>query len=341
MTRSGRRTGQQAGLAQQYRAGLLRLRPQPLFLRAPFPLAFGLPSGHPLPRFRSPAIPFLPQFPAAGLRRGVAGNGLRLRDQGFGVISGDGHARLSGQCDTLLRVVSERGVYVITERGKHVLSTHPERVDNKVLEQFAEFLEFKSRRREKGEPVGTHGEPQAASVASLSPTEAITRLLSDADDAVAAELLDRVLAQPPAFLERLSLRLLQAMGYGGKEALLTHTGKPGDAGLDGIVRQDALGLDLVGVQAKRYDRDSAVQRPEMQAFAGALQGAQTSRGVFVTTGRFSNGARQFAEQVPLRLVLIDGTELTRLMVRYDVGVTVKETYQLKSVDDDFFDDGEL
>jgi restriction system protein len=235
----------------------------------------------------------------------------------------------------------KRGLYVITERGRHVLSTHPERVDNKVLEQFPEFLEFKSRRSEKGEPVGTHGEPQAPSVASLSPTEAITRLVSDADDAVAAELLDRVLAQPPAFLEWLSLRLLQAMGYGGKEALLTHTGKPGDAGLDGIVRQDALGLDLVGVQAKRYDRDSAVQRPEMQAFVGALQGAQTSRGVFVTTGRFSSGARLFAEQVPIRLVLIDGTELTRLMVRYDVGVSVKETYQLKSVDDDFFDDSEL
>jgi restriction system protein len=113
------------------------------------------------------------------------------------------------------------------------------------------------------------------------------------------------------------------MGYGGKEALLTHTGRPGDAGLDGIIRQDALGLDQVGVQAKRYDRESAVQRPEMQAFVGALQGAQTTRGVFVTTGRFSSGARQFADQVAMRLVLIDGTELTRLMVRSDVGVAVR------------------
>jgi restriction system protein len=131
------------------------------------------------------------------------------------------------------------------------------------------------------------------------------------------------------------------MAYGGKEALLTHTGKPGDAGLDGIIRQDALGLDLVGVQAKRYDRDSAVQRPEMQAFVGALQGAQTSRGVFVTTGRFSSGAaRLFADQVAMRLVLIDGTELTRLMVRYDVGVTAKGTCQLRSVDHDFFEDSE-
>jgi restriction system protein len=234
----------------------------------------------------------------------------------------------------------KRGVYVISERGRQVLQANPQRVDNKVLQQFPEFLEFKSRRNERGEPVGTHDDAQSASVADLSPTEAIERLILDADDAVAAELLDRVLAQPPAFLERLSLRLLQAMGYGGKEALLTHTGKPGDAGLDGIIRQDALGLDLVGVQAKRYDRDSAVQRPEMQAFVGALQGAQTSRGVFVTTGRFSSGARLFADQVAMRLVLIDGTELTRLMVRYDVGVTAKETYQLKSVDDDFFEDSE-
>ena len=221
-----------------------------------------------------------------------------------------------------------------------VLQSHPNRVDGKVLEQFPEFLEFKNRRSEKGEPVGTHDEPPSVNVAALSPTEAIERLVSDADDAVAAELLDRVLAQPPAFLERLSLRLLQAMGYGGREAILTHTGKPGDAGLDGIIRQDALGIDLVGVQAKRYDRGSSVQRPQMQAFVGALQGAQTSRGVFVTTARFSSGARQFADQVAMRLILIDGTELTRLMVRYDVGVAVKETYQLKSVDDDFFDDSE-
>ncbi|MPZ71559.1 MAG: restriction endonuclease, partial [Actinobacteria bacterium] len=110
-----------------------------------------------------------------------------------------------------------------------------------------------------------------------------------------SSLLSR--AQPPVFLERLALRLLAAMGYGGREALTEHTGKPGDSGLDGLVRQDALGLELVGVQAKRYDKGATVNRPEIQAFVGALQGAQTSRGVFVTTGRFSPGARKFAESV--------------------------------------------
>lgn len=155
---------------------------------------------------------------------------------------------------------------------------------------------------------------------------------------MAAELLERILAQPPAFLERLSLRLLKAMGYGGRESLLDHVGKPGDAGLDGLVRQDALGLDLVGVQAKRYDKDLTVNRPEVQGFVGALQGAQTSRGVFLTTGRFSVGARQFAEGVPMRLVLIDGRELTRLMVRYNVGVSIRETFDLKQVDEEFFEE---
>ena len=106
----------------------------------------------------------------------------------------------------------------------------------------------------------------------------------------------------------------------------------------GSVRQDALGLDFVGVQAKRYERDASVQRPELQAFVGALQGAQTSRGVFVTTARFSPGAREFAEQVAMRLVLIDGAELTRLMVRYNVGVTVRQVYEVKAVDEEFFEE---
>ncbi len=130
----------------------------------------------------------------------------------------------------------------------------------------------------------------------------------------------------------------EQMGYGGRESLLEHTGRSGDAGLDGLVRQDALGLELVGVQAKRYDKDATVGRPELQAFVGALQGAQTTRGVFVTTARFSAGARHFADGVAMRLVLLDGAELTRLMVRYNVGVSVRETFDLKQVDEEFFDD---
>ena len=162
--------------------------------------------------------------------------------------------------------------------------------------------------------------------------------MEDSYDTLATQLLDRILLQPPTFLETLALKLLRAMGYGGRESLLEHTGKPGDSGLDGVVRQDALGLDLVGVQAKRYDKDSTVGRPDIQAFVGALQGAQTSRGVFVTTGKFSTGAKQFAENVAMRLRLIDGMELTKLMVRYNVGVQVRETFDLKQIDEETFEE---
>jgi restriction system protein len=228
-----------------------------------------------------------------------------------------------------------RAQYMLTEAGREVLRKHPDRVDMSVLSGFADYREFRTPRTLPK----TDTSAAVATVADeLSPSEAIGSLVQQADDALASELLDRVLQQPPAFLERLALRLLRAMGYGGRESLLEHTGKSGDAGLDGLVRQDALGLDLVGVQAKRYDKAATVQRPELQAFVGALQGAQTSRGVFVTTGRFSAGARQFAEGVAMRLVLLDGLELARLMVRYNVGVSVRETFDLKQIEEEFFED---
>lgn len=228
----------------------------------------------------------------------------------------------------------ERGRFVLSERGKKVLQDNPERVDMAVLQQFPEYQEFRARRREKHDD----GKPVTIPTDEVSPSEAIGRLVEDSYDSLAAELLDRILAQPPVFLETLSLKLLGKMGYGGKESLLEHTGKPGDSGLDGLVRQDALGLDLVGVQAKRFDKDSAVGRPDIQAFVGALQGAQTSRGVFVTTGKFSPGAKQFAENVAMRLRLIDGKELTKLMVRYNVGVQVRETFDLKQIDEEEFEE---
>jgi restriction system protein len=227
----------------------------------------------------------------------------------------------------------ERGRYVLSERGKKVLQEHPERLDMTVLLQFPEYQDFRTRKSEK------HAEKSVSIVSDeLSPSEAVGAIVEDSYDTLAAELLDRILAQPPIFLETLSLKLLRAMGYGGRESLLEHTGKPGDSGLDGVVRQDALGLDLVGVQAKRYDKDNTVSRPDIQAFVGALQGAQTTRGVFVTTGKFSPGALQFAENVAMRLRLIDGKELTKLMVRYNVGVQVRETFELKQIDEESFEE---
>jgi restriction system protein len=226
----------------------------------------------------------------------------------------------------------QRGRYLLSDRGKTVLQQHPVRVDMSVLAQFPEYQDFRSRKSEKQPDEST----QIVSD-EVSPSEAVGAIVEKSYTELAAELLDRIVAQPPSFLETLSLKLLSAMGYGGRESLLEHTGRSGDSGLDGIVRQDALGLELVGVQAKRYDK-TTVGRPEIQAFVGALQGAQTSGGVFVTTGKFSSEARQYAEDVPMRLRLIDGKELTKLMVRYNVGVQVRETFDLKQIDEETFDE---
>ena len=235
-----------------------------------------------------------------------------------------------GQAGVIARPM--RGSYRLTDRGRALLEEYPDRVDMSVLDQFPEYVDFRKPKQAEG-ATAARVEPS-----DVPPSEAIGRLVAEADAQVAADLLDLVLGMEPVFLERLALRLLQAMGYGGRESVFEHTGKSGDAGLDGIISQDALGLELVGVQAKRYDKNASVQRPEIQAFAGALQGAQTSRGVFVTTGRFSSGAKEFAKDVAMRLILIDGKELSSLMVRYGVGVSSREVYELKQVDEEFFEE---
>lgn len=235
----------------------------------------------------------------------------------------------------------KRGYYTISPRGREVLAKNPDRVDMNVLTAFPEYQEFRdpmvvATTQEVGAASST--EEVAAVATELSPVEAVANIIQLDNDELAKEILDLILEQPPSFLERLALRLLAAMGYGGREGLTEHTGKSGDAGLDGLVRQDALGLELIGVQAKRYSKDETVTRPAIQAFVGALQGAQTSRGVFITTGRFSVGARQFAENVAMRLVLIDGIELANAMILYNVGVSVRETFELKQISDDFLEE---
>jgi restriction system protein len=227
-----------------------------------------------------------------------------------------------------------RGVTQITSRGRDVLAKHPDRIDIGVLAQFPEYLEFRSgsRRHPRKQPVG---QPPPE---HLSPSEAITAAIEEAHSTVAGDLLARILSRPPQFLERLVLKLLVSMGYGGLEAVTEHLGGPGDQGLDGLIRQDLLGLDVVYVQAKRYATDRKVGRPDIQGFVGALHGAQASRGIFITTSSFSTEARTYADRVNARVVLIDGPELAQLMVEHNCGVKIEETFVLKQVDEDFFED---
>ena len=171
-----------------------------------------------------------------------------------------------------------------------------------------------------------------------TPREAVATAVDEANAAVAAEVLDRVRLREPAFLERLVLEVLTAMGYGGAAGAAEHLGRAGDEGLDGVIRQDPLGLDRIYVQAKRYGASKAVGRPEIQEFVGALHGAQADRGIFITTSRFTPEAVTYADRVAARVILIDGLALSGLMVRYNIGVQDQQTYVIKRVDEDFFDE---
>ena len=221
--------------------------------------------------------------------------------------------------------------------GQEVLKQCPDRIDMKVLRQFPEYEEFRTRTRQR------KGQPDRAS-ARLTSQRRTSWLPAKPSRSHRLRSLGRgsgsAGASPqaaPRFLEQLVLRLLVKMGYGGLEAPTEHLGAPGDAGLDGLIRLDPLGLDVVYVQAKRYT-DRHVGRPDIQAFVGALHGAQASRGVFITTSRFSPEARDYADRVNARLVLIDGPELAALMIEHDCGVIVEESFVLKQVDENFFEE---
>jgi len=232
-----------------------------------------------------------------------------------------------------------RGVMQITERGAQVLAQHPERIDNRMLGQFEEFRNFKSRAHKgKAEREASRHDGKSEDLESVTPMKSIEAAVDEANTAVAAELLERIIEREPMFLEHLVLRVLTRMGYGGATGLSEHLGKSGDEGLDGVIRQDALGLDRIYVQAKRYAVDRGIGRPDIQAFVGALQGAQADRGIFISTSRFTTDAKDYADRVNARLILIDGDTLTDLMVRYNVGVQDEATYVVKRIDEDFFTD---
>jgi restriction system protein len=228
----------------------------------------------------------------------------------------------------------KRGVVCITDRGRKVTADHPDRVDIRVLSEFPEFIEFTTRSR----PSRQAAESAPGGEVEATPREAVSAAVDEANAAVAAEVLDRVRQHQPAFLERLVLSVLTAMGYGGAAGAAEHLGRSGDEGLDGVIRQDPLGLDRIYVQAKRYGATKAVGRPEIQEFVGALHGAQADRGIFITTSRFTPEAVTYADRVAARIILIDGPALSGLMVQYNVGVQDQNTYVIKRIDEDFFDE---
>ena len=224
-----------------------------------------------------------------------------------------------------------RGLFRITDRGIDAIKRHPTGINNRFLQQFPEFLEFKAKKTD-------HHDPAVSDVQDLDPEEAIENAYQSVRAAVEDDLLSRLKAAPPDFFERLVVDLLLKMGYGGsrKEAGRA-IGKSGDEGIDGVIDEDLLGLDVVYVQAKRWS-DQSVSRQHIQQFVGALQGRRARKGVFITTSTFTQTAREYVKTIDNRVVLIDGETLAGLLFDYGIGVSEVKSYPLKRVDSDYFEE---
>lgn len=223
----------------------------------------------------------------------------------------------------------QRGHFRISERGLDLLRDPPERITVKYLQRFAEFVRFRTPKERPEAPdreEGTEGETPEETLET-----AYQRLRSD----MAADLLTRVKSCTSQFFERLVVELLLGMGYGGSRKEAGEAiGRAGDEGIDGIISEDRLGLDVIYLQAKKWD--GTVGRPEIQKFVGALQGKRARKGIFITTGTFSSEATQYVATIDPKVVLIDGQQLANLMIDWNVGVAPVASYEIKRIDSDYF-----
>ena len=228
-----------------------------------------------------------------------------------------------------------RGVIKITQRGIDLLKTNPEKITKNFLLQYDEFRDFQNTvNTEQSETnISESVEEQK------TPDELIAEARAILTSHLEADLLSKIAENSPIFFEELVAKLLLPMGYGGSEKdILQNRGKSGDEGIDGIIKQDVLGLDKIYIQAKRWSGN--VSRPEVQKFVGAVHGQNANRGVFITTSSFTNEAREYANNINSNIILVDGKQLAKLMIEYNVGVQVKDTIQIKKIDEDFFIEGE-
>jgi restriction system protein len=229
----------------------------------------------------------------------------------------------------------KRGFFNITETGLELLGAKPVKIDNSLLEQYPSFLTFKKKKNKPKTEVSP--EPKTSfNTDSSSPEDSLANAYLELRDSLEAELLQIVKGASPSFFERLVVDLLVKMGYGGnRQDAGRAVGKTADGGIDGIIKEDQLGLDVIYLQAKKWE--NTVGRPEIQKFAGALQGQRAKRGVFITTSNFSKGAIEYAGLIESKIVLLDGEALTKLMVDNNVGVSTLGHYEVKKIDFDYFD----
>ncbi|MFZ2901187.1 MAG: restriction endonuclease [Saprospiraceae bacterium] len=228
----------------------------------------------------------------------------------------------------------KRAVFEITERGLEVLKQNPKRINVAFLKQFPEFVEFQTPKRgdnDTGEPA------EEEETTAQTPEESLETAYQKIRKSLAQDLLGRVVNLSPAFFERLVVELLVKMGYGGsiKDAGRA-IGKSGDEGIDGTIKEDKLGLDIIYIQAKRWKPGNVVGRPEIQKFVGALAGQGAKKGIFITTSSFTREALEYSPKNETKIVLIDGEQLAQLMIDYNLGVAPQQVYEVKRVDGDYF-----
>lgn len=295
-----------------------------------------------MPDFQSIMLPLL-QFSADGEEHSIRDAYGQIADD-FGLDEQERKALLpSGKMPVLTNRVQwaktylvkagllespHRGVIRITDRGRQILGENPAKLDIAFLNRYPEFVDF--RKTKSVDPKQADEKDQ-----DQTPDELLEDAYEQLRNALAADLLDQVKHASPAFFEKLVVDLLVAMGYGGTiEDAGQVIGKSGDEGIDGIIKEDRLGLDVIYLQAKRWE--AVVGRPEIQKFVGALQGQRARKGIFVTTSAFSGDAKQYASTIDSKIVLIDGQRLAQFMIDFDIGVSTLSTYATKRLDTDYF-----
>ena len=225
----------------------------------------------------------------------------------------------------------KRGWFAITQRGKDLLQKGYSRIDVKILNQYPEFLEFHSVKQDSA----TIEEPVI--IQTETPEEILQKAYQSIRSDLASELLLKIKSNSPKFFEDLVVDLMIALGYGGSRSDAGRSiGQSGDEGIDGIIKEDRLGLDVIYLQAKRWE--GSVGRPEVQKFVGALHGKRAKKGVFITTGKFTADAETYVATIDPKVILIDGRQLAELMIDFNLGVSQKSNFEIKKIDTDYFEE---
>ena len=235
----------------------------------------------------------------------------------------------------LIESREKRGCYGITEEGKKLLSENPEKINIKMLREYASYRDFINAETKEQTPVI----PLSPYDDGKTPEEIMGVLSEQLNIQLANDILEEICNNTPDFFEKLVVDLLLKMGYGGFDGSGKVTKKTGDGGIDGIIKQDELGFDMIYVQAKKWDTASTASRPDIQKFAGALLGEGAIKGVFITTAEFSKSAIEYANSIPnTKIILINGLTLAKLMIKHNLGVSTNHTILIKKIDSDYFDE---